>query len=147
MPSASARRSRLAKAVAVWNIAKTAIWIHSTNLVPFYPMSAKLGSTLIVKLHWTVSVQKETRPGLGCYCSKTKVIITHRHDHLISLGTFIPRLCFWSELCQWKNIMNMTINQMAFQFWVIIYKKLKSCPSVRHAVNLPGIVDIAISTA
>ena len=47
MVPSSVRRSRLAKAVPVWkyrNITKTATWMHSTNLVHFYPTPAKLGS-------------------------------------------------------------------------------------------------------
>ena len=47
MASASARRSRLAKAVPVReiNIAKRATRMHSANLVRFYPTTpAKLGS-------------------------------------------------------------------------------------------------------
>ena len=46
----------------------------------------------------------------SCSCSKMKLIITRRHDHLTSLAT---RLCFCSKLCLWKNTnnnMNMKIS-------------------------------------
>ena len=46
MASASARRCRLTKAVLVQNeVAKTATWMLSTDLVCLYPMPEKLGST------------------------------------------------------------------------------------------------------
>jgi len=48
---------------------------HQQNLVAHAPL-------LIVWPHRMASVQKETRPSLSCFCSKTKSKITRIHDHL-----------------------------------------------------------------
>ena len=69
----------------VGNIAKKAKLMHSTNHVHFYPTPAKLGSARPNTDCLAASngvCTRETPPGLSCCCSKTKSIITSRHDHL-----------------------------------------------------------------
>ena len=54
----------------------------------------------------------------SCSCSKMKLIITRRHDHLTSLAT---RLCCCTKLCLWKNTNNnMNNNNYEYenQFWL-----------------------------
>ena len=49
--------------------------------------------------------------------------------HLTILATFIPRFCFWNELCQWKNIMNMK--------WIWIWAKWHISVLAKMHILLP----------
>ena len=117
-----ARRSRLAKAVPIQKyITKAATWMHSTNLVCFYPtVPAKLCSAypqywLFSRIEWHL-YNPTLAVALGNEVNNNSWTCTIIHS--TSLATFYSkRFCFYSELCLWITIMVFAIRLSHYQYY------------------------------